>query len=123
MDMYLIRLKLLIVMARAQLQNYPMGNYRKKALIQNAEFVAADSVNWFGKFSTGYYTYPSRKEICIDYFLYQRINLLALMVKALAETTPVGYFRTKAIEDNIDYICNAMGFDTRVNELDFLKVA
>ena len=38
-DVYLSRLKLLIIMAKAYLKNYPIGKYRKSAIIENAHQV------------------------------------------------------------------------------------
>ncbi|MDD2389097.1 MAG: hypothetical protein PHP23_05105 [Desulfobacterales bacterium] len=122
-DIFIARLKLLIIMTRAELKSFPQGKYRKEALICNAEYVARDSMNWFGKFSASHSEHCHNHEIYIDYFLYQRINLLALMANALAEAFPVGTFRTKAIEDNIDYICKKIGFESPINPLQFLKVA
>ena len=38
-DIFLSRLKLLIIMAKAYLKNWPIGNYRKSAIIENAHYV------------------------------------------------------------------------------------
>ena len=38
-DIFLSRLKLLIIMAKAYLKGYPIGKYRKSAIIENAHHV------------------------------------------------------------------------------------
>ena len=38
-DIFLSRLKLLIIMAKAYLKNYPIGKYRKTAIIENVHHV------------------------------------------------------------------------------------
>ena len=38
-DIFLSRLKLLIIMAKAYLKNYPIGRYRKSAIINNARHI------------------------------------------------------------------------------------
>ena len=44
-DIFLSRLKLLIIMAKACLKNYPMGRYRKSSIIDNAHYVFYHSLH------------------------------------------------------------------------------
>jgi hypothetical protein len=39
-DIFLSRLKLLIIMVKAYLIGYPLGKYRKQAIIENAHYVS-----------------------------------------------------------------------------------
>ena len=47
-DIFISRLKLLIIMAKAYLKNYPIGNYRKSAIIENAHHVFYHSLQLAG---------------------------------------------------------------------------
>lgn len=130
-DIFLLRLKLLIIMCKAYLKNYPMGKYRKKSIIENARSV----FELLPQISSGYaercghlfnfQTYAESKEEKNLYFdvFQQRIYLLAVMAKALAEGSPMGYFRAKALKDNIDSICEIITFNSNVGDIKFLKVA
>ena len=44
-DVFLSRLKLLIIMAKAYLKNFPIGKYRKLAIIENAHSVFYHSMH------------------------------------------------------------------------------
>ncbi|HSQ83256.1 MAG TPA: hypothetical protein VLM43_00925, partial [Desulfobacterales bacterium] len=48
-DIFLSRLKLLIIMAKAYLKNWPIGNYRKSAIIENAHYVFYHSLKLISK--------------------------------------------------------------------------
>lgn len=130
-DIFLLRLKLLVIMCKAYLNNYPMEKYRKKAIIENARSV----FNLLPQISSEYaerhghifnlQTYAESKEEKEFYFdvFQQRIHLLTVMAKALAEGNPMGYFRAKALKDNIDSICKIITFNSNVGDIKFLKVA
>ena len=130
-DIFLLRLKLLVIMCKAYLNNYPMGKYRKKAIIENARSV----FNLLPKISSEYaerhghifnfQTYAEskgEKNLYFDVFQ-QRVYLLAVMAKALAEGNPMGDFRVKALEDNVDSICEIITFNSNVGDIKLLKVA
>lgn len=55
-DIFLSRLKLLIIMAKAYFKNYPIGKYRKTAIIENAHhvFLSLPEIGLFRN-SVGYY--------------------------------------------------------------------
>jgi len=130
-DIFLLRLELLIIMCKAYLKNYPMGKYRKKAIIENARSVfellpqiSSEYAERYGHIFN-FQKYAESKEEKILYFdvFQQRVYLLAVMAKALAEGSPMGYFRTKALKDNIDSICEIITFKSNVDDIKFLKVA
>ncbi len=130
-DIFLLRLKLLIIMCKAYLNNYPMGKYRKKAIIENARSVfnllpqiSSEYAERYGhifNFQT-YTESKGDKNLYFDVFQ-QRVHLLTVMAKALAEASPMGYFRAKAFKDNIDSICEIIAFNSDVGDIKFLKVA
>jgi hypothetical protein len=129
-DIYLSRLKLLIIMAKAYLKNYPIGTYRKSAIIENAHHVFYHSLKLISE--TGYLeNYKSESqlgnisEIKIEkeHEFHKKVQLLAVMLKAVAENRLTEDFRKKALQDNLDRICDTLIFKFQIKDLDFFKVA
>lgn len=122
-DIFMARLKLLIIMSSAYLKQFPLGDYRKTAIIRNANAVVREIVDWQGyahNFRSGHELEGSN---VYDHIFFQRVKLLAVMSKALAEDLPMGYHRRKAMEDNLNVICRAIRFNRQLWEKGFLKVA
>lgn len=129
-DIFLSRLKLLIIMAKAYLKNYPVGNYRKSALIENANHVFYHSLHLVSEtnFSENY---GSKSQLGIAFEIdieeerkfYQRVQLLAVMVKAVAENRLTEEFRKKALQENLNRICDTLILRFQIKDLEFLKVA
>ena len=119
---FICRLKLLIVMTRAYLEGYPFGAVRKNALVGNARYIAAESIDLEQLI-------PIRSEqaakdgMDFDHVFYQRVKLLASMAKTIGKNYPIGEHRKTALIDNLDMICNALDFTSGVKKVEFLKVA
>ena len=129
-DIFLSRLKLLIIMARAYLKDCPIGKYRKSAIIENAHHVFYRSLITASKtafFKNQYFkqrlSITSEGETEEEYVFHQRVQLLSVMAKALAENRLTGNFRKKALQDNLDRICETLLFSFHVKDVGFLKVA
>ena len=129
-DIFLSRLKLLIIMARAYLKDFPIGKYRKSAIIENAHHVFYRSLITASKtafFKNQYFkqrlSITSEGETEEEYVFHQRVQLLSVMAKALAENRLTGNFRKKALQDNLDRICETLLFSFHVKDVGFLKVA
>ena len=129
-DVFSSRLKLLIIMAKAYLRDCPLGNYRKKAIIENANHVFYHSLHLVSESSIlkdkGFEPPAdiiSRGKISEEYLFHQRVQLLAVMVKALAEDRLRGHFREKALADNLNKICETLIFKFQIRDVNFLKVA
>ena len=129
-DIFLSRLKLLIIMARAYLKDCPIGKYRKSAIIENAHHIFYHSLKSVSK--TFFYKnhdlktqsgIPSGGETDEEYVFHQRVQLLSVMAKALAEDRLTGNFRKKALQDNLDRICGTLIFNFHIKDVEFLKVA
>jgi len=54
---------------------------------------------------------------------HQRVQLLSVMAKAIAENRSMSSFRKKSITDNLNKICETLIFNFQVRDVDFLKVA
>jgi hypothetical protein len=129
-DIYLSRLKLLIIMAKAYLKNYPIGKYRKLAIIENAHYVFYHSLQLTSE--TGFLeTYDSESQSGIiseihmeeERKFHKRVQLLAVMLKAVVEKRLTEDFRKKALQDNLDKISDTMIFKFQIKDLEFFKVA
>ena len=122
-NIFFSRLRLLIIMGKAFLENYPLGEYRLKAAIRNADEVARDCVDWNGYFNNFRASTESGRLIEMDHIFFQRVKLLAIMIKSFAQSNPIGQHRKMAIRNNIDYICETLGYVPRVEDIEMLKVA
>jgi hypothetical protein len=129
-DVFSSRLKLLIIMAKAYLREYPLGNYRKKAIIENANHVFYHSLHLVSEYSIlkdkGFETPAdsiSGGKTSEEHLFHQRVQLLAVMAKALAEDRLRGHFRKKALTDNLNKICETLIFNFQIRDVNFLKVA
>ncbi len=129
-DIFLSRLKLLIIMAKAYLKNYPIGKYRRSAVIENAHHVFYHSLQlvsetffFENRESESQSGISSEIEIEEERVFHQRVQLLAVMVKALAEERLTGHIKKKALQNNLDRICDTLTFSFHIKDVDFLKVA
>jgi hypothetical protein len=119
---FISRLKLLIVMMRAYLEGYPFGAVRKAALVSNARYIAAESVD-LEQLIPIRNEQPAKDGMDFDHVFYQRVKLLASMAKTIGKNYPIGEHRQTALADNLDMISSAMGFNSGVKKVEFLKVA
>ena len=122
-NIFFSRLKLLIIMAKAFLENYPMGEYRMRSIIRNANEVARDCVDWNGYFHNFRASTESGRMLALDHIFFQRVKLLAIMTKSFAENNPMGQHRRMAVRNNVDYLCETLGYKPSNKEIEFLKVA
>jgi len=117
-------------MARAYLKDCPIGKYRKSAIIENAHHVFYHSLKLVSE--TAFFKKHDLKtksgitsggETEEEYVFLQRVQLLSVMAKALAEDRLTGNFRKKALQDNLDKICETLIFNFQIKDVDFLMVA
>ncbi|MCJ7540455.1 MAG: hypothetical protein MUO88_12405 [Desulfobacterales bacterium] len=129
-DIFSSRLKLLIIMAKAYLTGCPIGKYRKQAIIENSRYVFYHSLQLVNKIA--FFKDQDLKvqagiaftdDMHEEHIFYQRTQLLAVMVKALADGRLKGHFREKALKENLNRICEAFIFNFNVKDVKFLKVA
>jgi hypothetical protein len=122
-DVFISRLKLLVIMASAYLKQYPLGDFRKKAIINNANQVAREIVDWQGQAQNFRSDHELKNDASFDHIFFQRVKLLSVMAKSLAEGHPMGFHRLKAMEDNLNAICETIRFNRQIWEKSFFKVA
>ncbi len=129
-DILLSRLKLLIIMVKAYLIGYPLKKYRKHAIIENAHYVFyramhmnTESIQRENHIFVNQTNVIYKGESSASHFFHQRVQLLAVMAKALAEGCPTGKFRIRAINENLEEICETLLIDFQLKDMNFLKVA
>lgn len=129
-DIFSSRLKLLIIMAKAYLTGCPIGKYRKQAIIENSRYVFYHSLQLVNKMASFKEqdlkvrsSFAFTGDMHDKHIFYQRIQLLSVMAKSLAEGRLKGYFREKALKENMDRICETFIFNFNVKDVKFLKVA
>jgi hypothetical protein len=126
-DIFLSRLQLLIIMAKAFLKGMPLGEHRRKSILMNAEQVFYTSLHLANS--------EADRNVCLTaigsgersegdtHIFFQRIQLLSVMAKAIADDRLSGEYKRKALEENVNYLCGAITFQEQLNDMAFLKVA
>ena len=91
-------------MARAYLQETSLGKTSIRSVARNAGQVSRLLMDWNAHLSKLQINPQAQKNIDIDHIFYQRIKLLAIMVKSIAQGNPLGIRRRAALQNNVDYI-------------------
>jgi hypothetical protein len=122
-DIFLSRLKLLVVMGKAYLNGFPLGEYRRQAMLENARHIETESIDLGGLIDVPYLNAStSTGTMEFDHVFFQRAKLLAVMIKAVAKGFPMGEHRKNAMQENLDIISQVLTFNSPA-EMEFLKVA
>jgi len=121
-DIFLSRLKLLIIMGKSYLDGLPLGEQRREAMLNNANHIESESVDLGGLATESTFYTPSIGVMDFDHVFYQRVKLLSVMIKTIAKGFPMGKHRKIALQENLDIICEAVTFSNDT-DMDFLKVA
>ena len=122
-DTFRGRVKLLVIMFKEFLGDYPPQGISLNAMARNAVEVAKICEDWNQYSNRVRSISRSNEGFELDYILYQRISLLSIMAKSLVLGNPMGFFREKVIRDNISYIVDALQFNPREEMTSFQKVA
>jgi hypothetical protein len=121
-DIFVSRLKLLLLMGKAFIDGLPLGERRRRAMLENAQYIEAESIDIGGLAAEHPYRHTSFGPMNFDHVFYQRVKLLAVMIKAIAKGYPMGEHRKTALIDNMDIICQTLAFNSQAG-MDLLKVA
>ena len=130
-EMLITRLKLLLIMAKAKIKGYPMGNHRKAAIVENSRIVFSESLARSSKILVSLSSVssvsddetPTDGPTLLDHLFLQRTQLLAIMMSSLSRGPSGGRFRNKAVALNIDQICTYLSNRFQYGIVHFLKVA
>jgi hypothetical protein len=126
-DLFFSRLQLMVIMGYGYLGNYPLGEGRRQAMLENAQFMSQAAID---PRRQSPHTTPAMASgrlpggTTCDHIFYQRINLLAVMLTGVAQGLPMGEHRRTALRENLDRIRRTLMFSVPSEE-DFaiLKVA
>jgi hypothetical protein len=121
-DIYYARVRLLVIMAKAFLQGCLLGDHRRQAILENAKHVETDSIELGNIIHSHLDQAVEESQGNEDHIFFQRVKLLAVMMKAVAKGFPLGDNRKKAMLENLDGICQFMAYDGQ-EEIPFLRVA
>lgn len=122
-DIFLSRLQLLIIMTKAYLNDYPLGRYRERSILENAELVKVDAVGMAEDIAFFGLDEFSSTGLDFEPVFYQRVKLLAVMAEAIAKGHSLEEQKQAALEKNLNAICEAITFSKKISEMQFLKVA
>jgi hypothetical protein len=121
-DIFISRLKLLVIMGKSYIEGCPCGRHRRSAMLENARHIESESID-LGELDTGSaQPNPMWGSMEIDHIFFQRVKLLAVMIKAIGKGFPMGEHRKHAMQENIDIICETIAFNSQ-SDMTFLKVA
>ena len=122
-DIFISRLQLLIVMAKAFLINYQLGDYRAVAVKNNATRLTEALTGWECYKEHFPQADPESMDIHLDHILFQRIKLLLVMAVSFADGNPMGSRRKRALRNNMDYIAECLNFNNTSTSIPVLSVA
>ena len=120
-DLFFSRLQLMIVMAKAYLEGNPIGEYRKEAILENANGLFYMALH--GEHAKSVSDPQDPEEVAERKRFYEKVRLLSVMGKAFAENRLSGSQKRKELQENIDYISNVVTFNSTIKDIDFLRVA
>lgn len=127
-EIFRLHVNLLIIMTKAYLKGNPLGDFRKKAIIQSARYVFSEARTQSKQLmmennaaQTG--TKSLTRRIQEDQIFFQRIQLLAVGANAFAKGKAQGRHRKQAMADSIEWIRDHLAKQKSLADTLILKVA
>ncbi len=127
-DVFLSRLKLLIIMAKACLCRCPMGDFRKQAVAENSNHVFYGSLTLFDTPIVSKHHSPDEslgspgKETILPAREFrQRVQGLAITIRSMAQDRPLLPSETAALRDNLNAITRILSFNFEIDPESFLR--
>ena len=120
-DLFISRLQLMIVMSKAYLEGHPMGKFRKQAIAENAN--ALFYMSLFSEHSGQILDHLGAKDHTEWKQFFERVRLLSVTARVFAEDGLSGEQKRKELQENIEYICEAITYNSRIKDIGFLHVA
>lgn len=120
---FISRLRLLIIMLKAYLRQYPMGSYRLQGMLHNARIVGDEAV-YLWELSEKPQSIPSTKEAFQkDRKVFEHIKALALFAEKIEPGRLPDRQMIESIRHHLDYLNRHIISERRFTEWEFLKVA
>ena len=127
-DIFISRLVLLIIMVKAYLKGFPLGDFRKSAIKKNARLIFFETLSRSAQYLPQSSLASSPDDTAdenplSDQLFLQRVQLLAVMANAFAHGKAKGNFRKRAMSENITQISEYLSDRIQPADAQFLKVA
>lgn len=98
--LFRMRLQLMIIMVKAKLEGYPVGPFRKEAVLETASRLHKDVIRVDLRISGSKGT---------NHLFKERVKLLSVMATAIiSDDYPLGVHRREAVLDNIETIVSLL---------------
>jgi hypothetical protein len=122
-DIFVARLQLLIIMSKAFLKGFTIGEYQKKAIIENAQALFYCSLFMDHKENKPKADLSKRdnREIQNGSLFHNKIRLLSIAAMTFAEGRLLGEHKKKELRENIDYISKKITFENQIDNITLLK--
>ena len=122
-DIFVARLQLLIIMSKAFLKGFTIGEYQKKAIVENAQALFYCSLFMDHKEDKpeADLSKKDNREIQEGSLFHNKIRLLSVAAMAFAEGRLLGEHKKKELRENIDYISKKITFENQINNIKLLK--
>jgi hypothetical protein len=125
---FILRLKLLIIMTKAYLKGNPLGEFRKKAIVETANYLFYDALFQAEQLKKSGHDAKTQSALQgrsknPEHLFLQRVQLLAVMADAFSKDKADGNFRKQAMAENVDLICEHLSEKVSLVDAKFLKVA
>jgi len=122
-DIFLARLKLLIIMGKAYLHDYPLGRYRHNAITSNALLVKSDAIDLGNLEAQDSAHFSTQKISDSEKIFYENVKELAEMALGFTPDEDTGMPKRKKLNSVLDNICESITFEDRLKDRKFLEVA
>ena len=129
-DVFLSRLKLLIIMAKACLCKCPIGDFRKQAVAENSNHVFYGSLMLLDTPTNSKHHTPAESSdspgkktaLPVGEFR-QRVQGLAFTIRSIAQDRSLLPSETAALRENLNAITRVLSFDFEIDTESFLRAA
>jgi hypothetical protein len=122
-DIFVARLQLLIIMSKAFLKGFTMGEYQKKAIVENAQTLFYSSLFMEHRENGAKADLPKTDNLeAVGGGLFlNKVRLLSVAALAFAQERFPGEHKKKELRETIDFISKNITFESQISNIAFLK--
>ena len=122
-DIFLVRLKLLIIMTKAYLHDYPLGRYRCNAITSNAQIMKDEAVDLGNLDEPGASHFTTETISVSEKNFYESVKTLSETALEFASGSEIGMSKREKLNLVLKALCENIPFDGGLKNRAFLKVA
>ena len=120
---FLARLRLLIIMLKAYLKGYPIGQCRLEGIMRNARIVGDEAVYLWGLSKMAFGDISAKDIFDMDPEFYEHIKMLTLLTEKIESDKEPDRLMAETVNTHLDYLSRSLSSDRNLSEMQFLKVA